>query len=134
MPEFTTSPIVTYKHLIAGSVIHYQKKMASKDSNPEPVETLIFAGKKGGIGYYFTSDPDKIAQLDLLAKNPQVQIERVDGDIDVALDTPVETISKPVPVEVTQATAEVQEQSAHASDPKLIAAQENLANLLKAQS
>lgn len=134
MPEFTTAPIVTYKHLIAGSVYHYQKKMANKDSNPEPVKTITFSGKKGGIGYYFTSDSDEIAELDKLAKNPQVQIERVDGDIDVALETPVDTIAKPIPTEVTQATAEVLEQSAHASDPKLIAAQEGLAALLKQQN
>lgn len=122
---------VTYKHLIAGSVFHYQKRRESKDDDPHPVKTITFAGKKGGLGYYETSDPGEIAELDKLAKNPQVQLERVEGTVDVALAAPTETISKEQPPEIQQAVQEVQEQAAKTADPKLVSAQENLAAVIR---
>lgn len=118
---------VTYKHLIAGSVIHFQEPKAHKDADPNPLKLITFAGKKGGLGYYETSDPVEILHLDKLAQNPQVQIERVEGNVDVALATPVETLNKAQPPEIAQAVQEVQEQAAHAADPAVIAAQESLA-------
>jgi hypothetical protein len=125
---------VTFKHLIAGSVFYYQAPKAHKDADPNPVKTLTFVGKKGGIGYYETSDPGEIEELTKLANNPQVQVERVEGSVDVALETPVESISKPVPEEVTQAVTEVQTQAARAEDPAVVAAQSNLARLLASQN
>lgn len=125
---------VTFKHQIAGSVIHYQKKKAHKDADAEPVKTLLFAGKRGGLGYYSTDDAGEIEALTALAKNPQVQLERVEGSIDVALEAPVEVISKPIDPAITQATSDVQNDAARNADPKVIAAQDGLAQLLRQQA
>lgn len=125
-------PTVTYKHLVAGSVFHYQKRKANKDADNEPVKTITFSGKKGEIGYYSTSDADEIAQLDALANNPQVQLERVAGDIDVALKTPAAIVSKVQQEEVAQVVTEVQESAVHGTDPNVISAQDRLGKLLAA--
>lgn len=128
-------PTVTFKHLVAGSVFHYQKRKAHKDADNEPVETLTFHGKKGGVGFYSTNDTDKIEQLTKLSQNPQVQIERIDVELTEALDAPEASIlHKPVDPAITQATEEVQNDAARNADPKVIAAQEALAGLLRQQA
>ena len=122
------SNFVTFKHMIAGSVFHYQKKKAGRDADAEPVKTITFAGPKGGVGIYTTDVQDEIDELRKLARNPQVQIEE---------ETTAETanvITKPAAPEVAIPSSEVMDQAASASDPKTVAAQENLAKLLAGTS
>lgn len=126
------SQTVTYKHLVAGSVIHYQKKRANKDDDAEPVKTITFHGKHGGVGVYSTSDPGEIAELDKVAKNPQVQVERVEGDIDVALAPQVLTIEKAQPEEIKTVVDELQASAARSESPAVISAQEKLGALIAA--
>lgn len=126
---------VTYKHLIAGSTFHFQAPKQHKDDLPNPVKTIQFLGKPGGIGYYSTSDAAEIAELDKIARNPQVQIERVAATLDTVLAaaTPeTDVIHKAQDPAVAAAAAEVTQQAAAASDPKTIAAAANLASMIAA--
>lgn len=120
---------VTYKHLIAGSVVHFQKKRANKDADAEPIRTLTFHGKKGGVGFYTTSDADEIAELDKLAANPQVQIERDTAEIPEAA---AHVMTKAAPAEIIQAVVEVQERAAVVASPEATAAAEKLAGIIAA--
>lgn len=123
-----TANYVTFRHLVAGSVFHYQKKKAHKDDTNEPVKTITFAGAKGQLGYYTTDIEDEVAELRKLARNPQVQIE----EETTAQAAAVPVITKELPPEVTMPAAEVQAQAVHASDPAVVSAQENLAKVLAA--
>ena len=76
---------VTFCHQIANSTCHLQKPGGSKDS-PNPVITATFSGKPGASGFFETDLPWQIAELDKLAKNPQVQITRIDAELEEAVD------------------------------------------------
>lgn len=133
-----TSPLspnaVTYRHLIAGSVMHLQVPKAHKDDMPNPVKTITFHGKKGGIGFYSTDDAEEIKQLDAVANNPQTQLEKVAAPLDVVVAAAEETatINKPGDPAIQQAVAEVTQQAVTASDPAVISAQAKLADMIAA--
>lgn len=58
-------PPVTFRHLIAGSTYISRKG-----------KTCVFAGRKGGLGYYTSTDSAEVAELSEIAAVPNVQIER----------------------------------------------------------
>lgn len=118
---------VTFKHLTAGSVVHYQEPKASKDDSPNPVETITFHGKRGGPGFYSTRDPKKIEMLMKIAINPQTQLEVVEAPLADVLSSPeAEVVHKPLDPAITQAATEVQQRAEVAVSPAVVALQAKL--------
>lgn len=121
---------VTYRHLIAGSVVHFQKRVPDAKDNPQPVKTLTFGGPKGGSGFYETPDADEIAFLDALANNPQVQVFRVEAPLEKAIDelSKAPTVKQDLAAE--QVVQEIQDRAGAVVDPQVSAAHNNLATLI----
>lgn len=126
-----TTQAVTFCHQIANSTCYLQEPGGSKDA-PNPVVTATFSGKPGAAGFFQTDVPWQISELDKLAKNPQVQVTRVDATLETATDA--STPAKAPDPAIQQARREVTEQAATAADPKVVAAQDNLAQLLAASA
>lgn len=90
-------------------------------------KTLRFMGPPGGMGHYSTSDAGEIEELMKLDKNPQAQIELVRDEA-----TETTKIDKVPDPSLQEAAAEVLTSAERSADPKVVAAQANMAKILAA--
>lgn len=113
-----TPTTVTFKHLVAGSTYITKKG-----------KTCQFAGRKGALGYYSTSDAAEIAELEELAALPNVQIER---QADSAVPVPAEqdTISKKPDPTIAKAAEDAAAPAALDADPQVNDARNKLAAVI----
>lgn len=106
------APVITYKHLVAGSTIIMPKG-----------KVCSFMGKPGGVGYYTTSDADEIAYIDAACKSPIVQMERVAAQDDGK-------ISKPADPSIAQAAEDAAKNTALEANPEVAALRDKLSNVI----
>lgn len=106
---------VTFKHLVAGSTFITAKGKVCR-----------FLGKPGLPGTYETSDTEEIAELDILAASPTVQIERV------AEEEAQAAMKKPVDPAIELAAKDAAKPAEAAANPTVVAAQQNLAATIAA--
>lgn len=106
----------TYRHLIANSTFITAKG-----------KTCVFAGRKGGLGYYTTVDPGEIESLNALVAMPNVQIDLQEE----APVLPVEPIfSKQVDATIAQAAQEAAANTVLEAVPEVSKARDNLAAVI----
>lgn len=114
----TSKTFVTFKHLVAGSTYITQKG-----------KTCQFAGKKGALGYYSTSDEQEIKELMELANAPNVQVEK---QVDSAVPVPVEqdVMIKRQDPSIAKAADEAAAPALLEATPEVASARDKLASVI----
>jgi len=105
-------PPVTFRHLVAGSTYISRKG-----------KTCVFAGRKGALGFYTTTDSAEVEELTELAGMPNVQI-------DIEASPAATKFSKPVDPTLAVAAEEAAAPAALEATPEVANARNNIAAVI----